>query len=339
MYKLEVELTTFCNLFCPGCLRYEFKDNILHRRNEVTFDQFLDLNVFKENLFKGKNAFLWRSVECIGTYGDPVGHKDIAEFCEIMLLSNPKIRFFFHTNGTLGNEDTWKNLAKFCNASNRYITFSVDDIGEDNSKYRIGQTWDLIVRNMQTFINAGGVAEWKMVVFEHNKHKIDILKNYSQKLGFKSFRSVLDYSECDESIKILNSKAPKKISVYKEHTGHKDRIPGNHNVECQSLMKKSIYLKANGDIVPCCMWNASSGPERKQVNEWIGGDWNSALKHDIKDILNHNMYKTKLLDMTINNPLNECYISCDKHVGESSTYEHKHVYGKKEENDIVYRRQ
>ena len=67
MYKLEVELTTFSNLFCPGCLRYKFKDNTLYKRNEVIYDQFLDLNVFKENLFKGSNAFLWRSVECIGT--------------------------------------------------------------------------------------------------------------------------------------------------------------------------------------------------------------------------------------------------------------------------------
>jgi organic radical activating enzyme len=337
MYKLEVELTTFCNLFCPGCLRYKFKDNTLYKTNEVIYNQFLDVNIFKENLFKGSNAFLWKSVECIGTYGDPLGHKDIAKFCEIMLLSNPKITFFFHTNGTLGNEDTWKNLAKFCNASNRYITFSVDDIGEDNSKYRIGQTWDLIVRNMQTFINAGGVAEWKMVVFKHNKHKIDELKKVSQQLGFKKFRSVLDYEDCDERIKILNGIVPKKISVSKVPRQAKDRIPKNHNVECQSLINKMMYLTANGNIVPCCMWNASSGQKRKQINEWIGGDWNNTLKHDIKDILEHNTYKTKLLDMTTNAPLDECYISCDKHVGGATTYEHKHVYGKKD--DLVYRRQ
>jgi len=336
MYKLEVELTTFCNLFCPGCLRYTFIDNALQRRSEVVYDQFLDVNVFKENLFKGKNAFLWRSVECMGTYGDPLGHKDIAEFCEIMLLSNPNITFFFHTNGTLGNEDTWKNLAKVCNASNRYVTFSVDDLGEDNSKYRIGQTWDLIVRNMQTFINAGGFAEWKMVVFKHNKHKIDELKKVSQQLGVKRFRSVLDYSENDERIKLLNGIAPEKMLVNKYRSGLSD-VPKIHNVECQSLIKKSIYLKSNGDIVPCCMWNASSGQKKEQINEWIDGDWNNALKHDIKDILEHNTYKNKLLDMTTNNPLNECYVSCDKHVGGSDTYEHKHVYGKKD--DLVYRKQ
>ena len=158
-----------------------------------------------------------------------------------MLLSNPRIRFFFHTNGTLGNEDTWKNLAKFCNTSNRYITFSVDDIGEDNGKYRIGQTWDLIVRNMQTFINAGGVAKWKMVVFKHNKHKIDELKKVSEQLGFKSFRSVLDYSDCTESIKTLNGNIPKKILISKEPRQTKDHIPKNHNVECQSLINKMMY--------------------------------------------------------------------------------------------------
>ena len=335
MYKLEVELTTFCNLFCPGCLRYKFKDNTLYKRNEVIYDQFLDLNVFKENLFKGSNAFLWRSVECIGTYGDPLGHKDIAKFCEIMLLSNPRIRFFFHTNGTLGNEDTWKNLAKFCNTSNRYITFSVDDIGEDNGKYRIGQTWDLIVRNMQTFINAGGVAKWKMVVFKHNKHKIDELKKVSEQLGFKSFRSVLDYSDCTESIKTLNGNIPKKILISKEPRQTKDHIPKNHNVECQSLRNKMMYLTANGDIYPCCMWNASTGLQKKKIKEWLGGDWNNALKHDIKDILEHNTYKTKLLDMTTNDPLDECYTSCDKHVGSSRVFEHQHVYGKKED-DLVY---
>tara|TARA_A100001201_G_scaffold121219_1_gene104851 strand:+ start:1256 stop:2338 length:1083 start_codon:yes stop_codon:yes gene_type:complete len=332
---LEVELTTFCNLFCPGCKRYRYENNTLHKNNNVIYNQYLDPDIFKYNLFEGANSLLWKQIDFIGTYGDPLGHKGILDICEAMVSSrNKHIKFFFHTNGTLGNETVWKELAKFCNTENRYITFSVDDLGEDNSKYRIGQTWELIERNMHTFISNGGWAEWKMVIFKHNKHKVQEIKDYSKKIGCKIFRSVLDYNKSDRAINFL----PRPITLATPLSDNFVTLskPKNHNIQCLSLAGSAMYLTVNGDILPCCMWNASrsESPESgkgKEIYNWLGNDWNNASKYDIKTILDNNRYQKDFFDMLENKPLRECYSSCDKTVGSADTLEAIHDFN----NDII----
>jgi sulfatase maturation enzyme AslB (radical SAM superfamily) len=333
---LEVELTTFCNLFCPGCKRYRYENNTLHKNNNVIYNQYLDPNIFKHNLFEGPNSLLWKQIEFIGTYGDPLGHKGILDICEAMVSSrNKRIKFFFHTNGTLGNETVWKELAKFCNIENRYITFSVDDLGEDNGKYRIGQTWELIERNMNTFISNGGWAEWKMVIFKHNKHKVPLIKEYSKKIGCKKFRSVLDYNESDRAINFLERPITLATPLSDNFVTLPKPTP-DHNIKCLSLAGSAIYLTVNGDILPCCMWNASRSESHetgagKEIYNWLGKDWNNASKHDIKTILDNNRYQKDFFDMLENKPLRECYSSCDKTVGSADTLEAVHDF----DDDII----
>ena len=45
------------------------------------------------------------------------------------------------------------------------------------------------MRNLSTFINAGGKAEWKYLIFEHNKHQVDDAKQLAKSLGVETFIS------------------------------------------------------------------------------------------------------------------------------------------------------
>jgi MoaA/NifB/PqqE/SkfB family radical SAM enzyme len=95
-----------------------------------------------------------------------------------------------NTNGSLRNPAWWSRLGAVMREEQNlgnYCTFSLDGLEDTNHLYRRNTNWKKIMENAQAFIDAGGIAHWDFIVFEHNEHQVDEARELAIKMGFKNF--------------------------------------------------------------------------------------------------------------------------------------------------------
>lgn len=185
--QVHCELSTFCNAACPKCPRYIEGTKVLRpglELEQITLEKFK--KYFDVDFIKQCTQWLF-----CGTHGDPMMAKDSIEIFEYLYSINNDIKVRVHTNGGMRNEKDWKRLgelSKKTNNSNAFlVTFSIDGLEDTNHLYRRNVEWDILMRNVQAYINSGGKALWDYLVFKHNQHQIKDAERLAKKLGFKEF--------------------------------------------------------------------------------------------------------------------------------------------------------
>jgi MoaA/NifB/PqqE/SkfB family radical SAM enzyme len=254
---LHLESTNACNLECPLCPREtnsNFNKEII---NHLTINQITEL--FTKDIIVG----LDRMFMC-GSYGDPAAGKHSIDIFKYFRSINPNITLGMNTNGSLRNIDYWEDLGKnILNSPKDYIVFSIDGLEDTNHIYRINSSWDKIITNAQAFINSGGVAIWDMIIFDYNKHQVDIAQKLAKDLGFKGFNTKI--SKRTTSIEWL--KPPIKIDNISEIDGV---------IECLAAKQKSLYVSAKGILYPCG-WHGADFSNKQTVEKYeeLKQSWNT----------------------------------------------------------------
>ncbi|SVC76683.1 uncharacterized protein METZ01_LOCUS329537, partial [marine metagenome] len=111
---------------------------------------------------------------------------DILDF----FLDEFKIKYIdIRTNGSLRSTTWWSNFVNHL-PSKHIIVFGLDGLEDTLHIYRIGADYKKVINNAKAFIDAGGIASWQFIEFEHNKHQIEEAKQLAKELGFKEFRLV-----------------------------------------------------------------------------------------------------------------------------------------------------
>jgi len=178
---MHVELSSVCNAACPMCRR-EVNPNFDKDKHSTS----LSLEQIKEKL----SVDFIKQLEYIyfcGSYGEPAAAPECIDIMKYIREVNPTIRLGIHTNGSLRNIKFWQELGSILNLPNDYCRFGIDGLEDTNHIHRVGTHWNLIMKNSKAFIEAGGIAEWEYLIFEHNEHQVDEAEKLSKKLGFKSF--------------------------------------------------------------------------------------------------------------------------------------------------------
>ena len=94
--RLEVELTSRCNLKCFVCHHTKAPN--------LNINKDIDLSVFEKI-----NTYNLDYVDICGNVGEPICHPNLLEFID-MVNNGAKIKI--STNGTLHDDSWWKKLAK-----------------------------------------------------------------------------------------------------------------------------------------------------------------------------------------------------------------------------------
>jgi MoaA/NifB/PqqE/SkfB family radical SAM enzyme len=249
MYKwLQVEATTKCNAWCPGCGRNQggyglVPDLVLEDLKESVFEQHL------------KNLPDLEVIDFCGTYGDAVAAYNIKLLTEIAKQYAKKI--IVRTNGSLRNTIWWVQYANILKDHDHEVWFCLDGLADTHSIYRQGTDFNTIIDNAKTFMSAGGTAVWQFIPWKHNEHQIKDCLKLSQQLGFKRFEFIRDVRK-DFDARDYRSGAAVTILPWKDDVKfnkfEKTRT-SICNQDCRHLSQPSLYLNANGKISPCCFFN------------------------------------------------------------------------------------
>lgn len=227
---LHVELSSRCNLACPGCGRTL---NPLKQDERLTDN--LSLSQLKAAFTKDELSVL-RNVYACGNIGDPVMAPEILEIFGYLREINPDVHLAIHTNGALRNASWWAHLVRVLGPNHRVI-FGIDGLEDTNHLYRVNAVWEKLMKNVEAFISAGGHATWAYLVFDHNKHQVEEARTLAKTLGFKAFETRFSHRPEWGDVKYIRG----------ENFGATQKT-----VRCSAYERKEIYLDARGNVYPCC---------------------------------------------------------------------------------------
>lgn len=321
--SINAELSNYCNAACPMCARY-FIDGVLNKDKVNSSHTTLDFVKKKIPISLINNL---KNFTSCGNLGDGTMNPECIEIYRYIKDNSKNVSCSLNTNGGARNKDFWKELANL----RVHVTFAIDGLRDTNHLYRRHVNWQKLMDNVESFINAGGIASWAMLVFQHNQHQVETCKEMSKKMNFKNFyyQQSARWSDFDSKgnwvtlneILVDNYKIKKYDKITAPVLGSgansekqnfsKDDF-ARKKITCQSFDKRiEIYLAANGDVSPCCWLGDLKEHESKNIID----DFRSVNLNytDLKGILEGDYFK-KLWKGIQGIPdakrLHTCYFHC-----------------------------
>ena len=320
--SIEFDITSYCNSGCPICVRHEWGTS--------TPVKELQLSHLDKNIIFDLVKYIDKDVELNfnGVLGDAMMHPDIVEIATY--LGNNGFKLAIETNGSSRNHKDWEELGK---VKNLKVQFSIDGLGDTNFIYRIKTNFDKIISNAKTFIEAGGNANWKFIVFEHNEHQVDTANQMAEDIGFKKFITL-------ESVRFLQTEYKIDSSFYKYNTEAKQQdyfIRPSSNVkdklnkflistmkdapvdgiECKSIHRKDLFVAHDGKLWPCCFFESFKYKQDfKSFYDTAllkyGSGFNNLYNQNFKDTFNSDFFQKFLYENWTTDPNKVCKLKCGK---------------------------
>jgi sulfatase maturation enzyme AslB (radical SAM superfamily) len=264
--SVHLELTDKCQAACPMCPRNWFggKERDYVRNQEITLQEF-------QQWFPNEFLMQLNHIYACGNLGDPLLAKDCLEIFEyIASNTNEMCTMAIHTNGSLRNDAWWTKLAKVLGGRGQ-VVFGIDGLADTHEIYRRNTSFEKIIHNAKTFINAGGRARADTIIFKHNEHQVDDIEVFLKSIGFEeiNFKATQRfYGMPNFPVKDKNENTEYYLSS-PEGLRWKDRmidlnleriiVPENFNrlinqsnIVPDCKVKKEVFINAYGEIFPCC---------------------------------------------------------------------------------------
>lgn len=319
---INLEFTDYCNAACPMCSRFK-TDGTLYKEKVNQNHNTLDVlqKRIPEKIIKQLKDFY-----SVGTYGDAVMNPECLEIYRWVRKVNPNCKLSLHSNGGARSEQFWKECAEL----GIEVLFGIDGLEDTNHLYRRNVNWKKLISNLQAFIGAGGIAKWKYIIFKHNEHQIENARELSKKLGFRSFNvmftdrwkasnwitgETVDVDKWPVDDYNLEKPLSQEEKFYNENTVgvyEEEEFNLKKKVTCKMASDNTyeVYIRANGNVQPCCMLGDLDVHESKEL---IKDPKSVNLNHtDLADILDGEYFK--LLDQGINygskDRLKNCFYTC-----------------------------
>jgi MoaA/NifB/PqqE/SkfB family radical SAM enzyme len=331
--NVHLEITNNCQASCPMCNRNingGLENPLIKIRNWSLEEYKTIMNVELLQQIKG---FYF-----CGTFGDPLLNNDLLEMCEYTRDTNPEIHVQVHTNGSLRNVEWWAKLASALPKNHR-VVFALDGLIDTHHLYRIGTSYETVIKNALAFMAAGGIAEWAFIQFKHNEHQTELARTEANRLGFKYFtvknssRFLLEprSKAVDKNGDLMHYIEPASFTpikfIDKSVIQNYKKILHDAKIECKVLETKEVYIDAYGDLYACC-WHANtpytyiSQDAVTEVREKMLEQHNkmveqlgevNTLRRSIKDIINSDAYQNIWTDMWNVDKNIVCARSCGNH--------------------------
>ena len=287
--SLDLEISSYCIASCPMCPRnfYGMKHNAGYPVNNITIEDF-------KKIFYPEFVSNLDYVKFNGNFGDFNMNPDGEHILNYLRQHSPAITLEVHTNGSSRNSEFWSALSN----SDPIVYFDIDGLEDTHHLHRIGTSFKKILQNAQTFIQSGGRAVWKMLVFEHNKHQIEECRIKAEQMGFIDFKIMNDdrnhahvfneQGQYTHTIGKPNYPLPADAQTlmkwkkdYYKTNEELSKVP-RKTIDCLAKKNNRIYMSSTGDIYPCCWLGFSPSTYDEELH--IG---NNQLKSLMKTVKNN----------------------------------------------------
>jgi len=304
IHQLQIEPTTYCNSFCPSCARNlrGGKLNPSLKLNHIVYEDWC-------NIMSNHNLKHIKSIYFNGNFGDCCMHPEFLNMIEHLLKIKPTLDVKVMTNGGMQSNNFWRQLSQLLQKfSHHMIAFALDGLDDTLSIYRRNINYDTVIEHAKCFIDEGGIAEWRMIIFDHNKHQIQSAKEISRKLGFARFYLHNSYQPTIEAVQYKNFPqriitAPDKIDAVEYQIKYNETFKQittpdydqNIKVSCPWMEERWLQLDSNGLVWPCCF----TSEEKLYNKEWnyyylqtkFGKNFNNINKITLDKILENDFYR------------------------------------------------
>ena len=259
---LEIELTTYCNAYCGACDR-NIAGGAVNPHMPL---QHMTMDTWR-NIVTLENLKHISTINFDGNFGDASMHPELINFLEYLSTIKTNLLIKMSTNGGARNQEFWKQLAHVLRRFDYHeVQFAIDGLADTNHIYRRGVVWERLMENTSAFIDAGGFAICRMIVFHHNKKQIERAADVAYNLGFSKFKT---YRNRTDPIKMVNYKNfpnstvtgpsrqeyENKYKVY--HNFTTIVIPKEHELTeydyaCPFGIERTVVVDYDGSVWPCC---------------------------------------------------------------------------------------
>jgi len=273
--ELQIEISSLCNARCPMCMRnyHGFPHNLGYQETNLTLEKI-------KSIVPESVVAQLRNVLINGNFGDLVMNPETPEILSWFRdQGSPTLTISAFTNGGAQGRDFWQAMA----GTGVRIEFCIDGLEDTHHLYRQNTVYETVIKNAQTFIAAGGHANWCMTEFDHNRHQIDQARERSKALGFKKFNLRNHgrnwgpvYNQNGQKVfelkKDTGTTYPDQITEewINQHGARKLPAVPHDEVECKALHSwspVSMYIAADGNIDPCCFIGNFSKPGTTHVED------------------------------------------------------------------------
>lgn len=328
IHQLQLDITSYCNSFCPGCAR-----NIHGGRRILDIPLVhMDWEIWCK-IVEFVSSYGLKLLQFNGNYGDAINHPNLLKMLEYAIDKN--LQIFIHTNGGARNTEFWVNLAKILKEydDSSHVIFSIDGLADTNHIHRRSVDFDTLISNCKAFINNGGSAKWRMIVFKHNLHQVEEASLTAKKLGFDAF--YLNRSYAKELYMEQYNNLPKGVVYGVDNEDVKklkkiykfDKNPRKNPIflhsKCPWQQERRVQITIDNSVQPCC-YHALIVSEYPQMTnreeiytdpmyaayEKYGPTFNNLKYHTLFDILSHDFFQIDLPKFWNNRLSHVCKHQC-----------------------------
>jgi sulfatase maturation enzyme AslB (radical SAM superfamily) len=173
--SVHIELSSHCNLSCPGCSRTKLLAEKKLQHFSLSVDDVKNILSLNPDI---------RTIVFSGAISDPIYYKDIFKVIEHINSLENRPRLIFSTNGSGKKSDWWIEFGRLLTKED-IVNFAVDGLEDTNKIYRVGSDWQSIMNGIQTLraANTELPIRWVYCVFEHNYHQVLEAYNLSKTLN------------------------------------------------------------------------------------------------------------------------------------------------------------
>lgn len=234
--KIQISLSTKCNINCRFCLKEHLKRYYNFIEN-IDMDEELACRIVKKR-FDG--------IQICSNRGEALMHPSIDNILKTAKINNSII---FVTNASLKNKKWWADLANLFDDKDKVI-FPLDGIGNKSHNKHRQSDFYIVLNNIETFVNNGGKAIWRYILFEYNQDQVETAKRFAKDIGVEF--SLMNSHSYDNKLK-----KPKE---------YKKSIKKNMYFPCEH---QELYINVKGYLFPCCFMANIFGnePLRKKHHE------------------------------------------------------------------------
>lgn len=290
---IDLEITSFCNIKCSGCLRQQ--SNILH--------PFLNKEILKlqdiKRWMKPDDFPNIKIINFCGSIDEPTSHPEFLDIIDY--FKTWKCHINIATNGSIRTDIWWKKLAEKLKDHSHNIHFGIDGLNGLSERYRVNSNYEKVKENWRSFIAAGGRAIWQYIVFDWNEHQLTEAEQLSKDEGFIGFRTIYSHR---------NTSGEKKI----------ERVE-NKEIECKYGKQNRIFINHLGNVIPCCHLNSETlevlvadkvktnyGKLYKQHGKQLATNLN--YQH-ISNVIEGDFFQD-IINSWTTEPIQKCYTTCKK---------------------------